>query len=116
MFLRDISTEITELEPLKRDAQETQGENETPSQRAIVETPSEIDIEHQEMKAAETQTEIQKEPHSGSHCKDETEVASDSMRNKKSYYCKKFFRSFFYEMYWSALVLLVFYVFQPQCK
>ena len=110
MFLRDISTEITELEPLKSDTQETQGENETPRQNAVVETPSENDIEHQEMKAAETQTEIQVELRSGSHCEEEAEVA------KKSYNCKKFFRSLFYEMYCSGLFLLFFYVFQPQCR
>ena len=68
------------------------------------------------MKAAETQTEIQIEPRSGSHCEEETEVSSNSIRDKKFYYCTKFFWFLFYEMYWSRLLLLVFYVFQPQCK
>ena len=116
MARRDIATEIMELERLQRNIEETQGENETQHQNAMVKTPREIDVERQEIRAAETQTEIQIEPCSGSHCEEETEVAGDSIRNKKSYYCKRFFLSLFYEMYWSGLLLLVFYVFQPQCK
>ena len=99
MALRDASNEIEMQELQIRDRKKNLRE-----------------LESDETDKTDTLKETQTKSGSSCRSEDEAEVASNSIWKKKCYYCKKFFRSLFYEMLWSAWFLLAFLVFQRNCK
>ena len=76
----------------------------------------ELESGPKETNETENTTKIQTEVGSDSGSEDEAEVTSNSIWKKKGNYCKNFVRILVYEMLWSAWFLLVFLVFQRNCK
>ena len=101
MALRDASNDIEMKQLLIRN-----------TTKNLIELKSGLKETDETDNTTETQTELG----SDSSSEDEAEVTSNSICEKKGYYCKKFVRHLVYEMLWSAWFLLAILVFQRNCK